>query len=166
MPRRGKGSSSSSIRRAAITEAPSRLSSGRHSLQPVAMSVATSVHRKRPSIHLPQWATRSISSQPASLTSPQPLNVRTGVRRCTALRALGGRRQPLPGLVFRTGASNRSIVALLIVSSFSLTSRSRARWPWRSKDSSSSGSSACKRLPQSRSLASHSGTSASITSGP
>jgi hypothetical protein len=50
------------------------------------------------------------------------LNVRTGVRRCTALRALGGRRQQLPGLVFRTVMSRRSIVALLIVSSFSLTS--------------------------------------------
>ena len=104
MPRREKGNSSSSMRRAAITEAPSRLSSGRHSLQPVAISVATRDQRNRPSIHLPQWATRSISSQPASFTSPQPLNVRTGVRRCTALRALGGRRQPLPGLIFRTGA--------------------------------------------------------------
>ncbi len=50
MPRRGKGSSSSSICKAAITEVSSRLSSGRHSLQPVAMSVATRVHRNRPYI--------------------------------------------------------------------------------------------------------------------
>ena len=84
----------------------------------------------------------------------------------TALRARGGRRQPLAGLLLRTGASSRSIVALLIVSSFSLTAGSRARWPWRSSDSTSSGSRAARRLPQSRSLASHSGTRASTTSGP
>ncbi len=94
MPSRWKGSSSTSIRRAAITEAVSRLSSGRHSLQPVAMSEATRVQRNRASIHLPQFATRSISSQPASFSSPQPLNC-TGVRCCTALVFRTGGEQPI-----------------------------------------------------------------------
>ena len=127
-----KGSSSSSRPSAAITEAPSRLSSGRQSLQPVALSVATSVQRKQPSIHLPRWSTGSISSQPALFTFPQPLNVRTAVGRATALRACGGRRQPLPGMLLRAGASSWSIVALLMLIRFRLTTGSSSRWPGRS----------------------------------
>jgi hypothetical protein len=97
------------------------------------MSVAKRVQRKRPSIHLPQCATKSISIHPAEIASPQPLNVRTGVRRCTALRARGGRRQPLPWLSLRAGARRRSIVALLIVSNFCLTDNSKAKCPWLSR---------------------------------
>ena len=104
IPRRGKGSCCLSRWMAANTQAPSRVINGRLSLQLVAMSVATRVQMNRPLSRPPQWATKTISSQPRCLWSSQPFNARTCTLRRTPLWARGGRCHPSPSLLLRTGA--------------------------------------------------------------
>ena len=159
IPRRGKGTSSSSSRRAAITVVPSRPSSGRHSLQPV--------HRWPPGCRGsgPPSTCRSGPPDQSPASPPRSPSPSTGVRRATALRARGGRRQPFVRLLLRTGASRRSDRG---------AADRRRLLPHRQfrgqggrgapGDSTSSGNRAASRLPVAR--LQRRGTRASTTSGP
>ena len=62
---------------ASTTTPASRTSSGTHSVQPLAISVSTSVQTKLPAIDDPQCATRSASTKPGAGSCQSP-NVRTG----------------------------------------------------------------------------------------
>jgi hypothetical protein len=78
IPNSGKGRRSWARLRAATTASWPRWRSGRHSVQPVAISVRVRVQRNEPSVLVPQWATRSASMKPG-LVSFQSLKVRTGI---------------------------------------------------------------------------------------
>ncbi len=135
------------------------MSSGAHSVQPVAMSVSTSVCTKLPRAVGPLCATRSASKKPGA-GSCQSEKVRTGTLRRTAAEG-GVRRRGFPPASVRTSRSRRSIVAALIASTPIRTSGASRKWPCRSMASTSAGSSGRSRLPQTRSDASHNPISAS-----
>ncbi|WP_246529639.1 hypothetical protein [Microvirga zambiensis] len=61
-PSSGKGNSDRACWIAAITRPPSRVRTGTHSVQPVAISVRTMVWTKLPEDEVPEWATKSTST--------------------------------------------------------------------------------------------------------
>jgi len=65
---------------AATTRLPSRATSGRHSVHPVAISTIVSVWMNEPATLVPPCATMSISQKPGG-GLPQSLNVRIGTSR-------------------------------------------------------------------------------------
>ena len=76
IPRNGNGRAPRSRSTASTTTPASRTSSGTHSVQPLAISVSTSVQTKLPAIDDPQCATRSASTKPGAGSCQSP-NVRT-----------------------------------------------------------------------------------------
>src|SRR5262249_39888674 len=69
--------------RASMTKALLRATSGKHSVQPVAISVSTMVWTKLPAAEVPACATKSTSTKPGGGSVQSP-NVRTGTARRTA----------------------------------------------------------------------------------
>jgi hypothetical protein len=96
--------------------------------------------------------------------SPQSLNVRILTPRRMALVALE-RRRPDPAWA-RTPRNSRSMVEALTASRRLLTALSSMRWPCRSIAGTRTGSAAFRRLPQTRSEASQSTSSAARTAAP
>jgi len=163
-PHREKGRDSRSFVNASVIGAPSRTRSATHSVHPDATSVTVSVCAKLPLAFGPEWDTRSASTKPGT-GSFQSVKVRTGTRRRILVVFPEPRRwRRAPTLLGVT--SNRSMVAALAESNFVLTSWSRLRCPCRSSASRRVGMIALSRLPQTRSEASHSTTSASATASP
>ena len=65
---------------ASTTIEPSRVTKGRHSVQPVAISTIVRVWIKEPATNTPPWATMSTSQKPGAGLF-QSLNVRIGTSR-------------------------------------------------------------------------------------
>jgi hypothetical protein len=104
-------------------------------------------------------ATRSASQNPGG-GSRQSSKVRTGTSRRTADEKPARRRRP-PRAAMRTSLSIRSIVAALTASMRPRSASPRSNRPWRSKAGSRTGIIAFRRLPHTRSDASHKAISAS-----
>jgi hypothetical protein len=65
---------------ASTTSEPSRVTNGRHSVQPVAISTIVRVWMNEPATDVPPWATMSTSQKPGGGLF-QSLNVRIGTSR-------------------------------------------------------------------------------------
>lgn len=149
---------------AMITLPLSRVRTGMHSVQPVAMSVSTIVCTKLPDEDVPECATKSTSTKPGGGSFQSP-KVRTGTDRRTAELIPARRRWPQRATM-RTSVKSRSIVAGLTVSSLPRGASSRANRPCRSSAGNKTGINGLRRLEHSRSEASHNTISASRTSLP
>jgi len=139
----------------------SRNSSGRHSVQPLAISVKVNECAKLPAATSPECDTRSISMKPG-MGSFQSANVRIGTLRRSAVGSFRLRR--LLATV-RMSLNNRSIVAALMFSNFGRIAMVSVRWPLRSSAGTSIGNKALSRLPHTRSEASQSTINAVPRSG-
>ena len=79
-PRRSQGNRFCARLIASTTSEPSRVTNGRHSVQPVAISTIVSVWMNEPATDVPPCATMSTSQKPGG--GPfQSLNVRIGTSR-------------------------------------------------------------------------------------
>ena len=125
-----------------------------HSFQPLAMSVSVRVWTNSPSVLLPpQCSTMSISQNPGGGSS-QSAKLRTGMLRRIA-EPTPLRRLRCPSMCARAVAKTRSMVAALTSKPLVLMTGSRSRWPCRSMASTNIGINGFRRLPHTRSAASH-----------
>jgi hypothetical protein len=134
--------------------------------QPVATSTMLSVYRNGPAPLQPQWATRSISTNPGR-ASVQSANVRIAICRFSSVPALVVL-MPCRALVCsRSGLSARSIVAALIRATCVWTATRKSRSAWRRRNrSSSSRRNGARRLEQMPSVTSQHSRSNSTSAGP
>ena len=163
-PRSGKGKSFCAACSASSASAPARITTGTHSVQPVAMSISTSVWTKAPAALTPECATKSTSTNPGG-GSPQSPKVRTGPERRTAELNPARRLRPCAAAM-RVSDSSRSIVAGLTDRSAARRSASGASCPCRSSAGSRTGIIGARRFEHTWSDASHSRTKASFTAVP
>ncbi|WP_292465664.1 hypothetical protein [Mesorhizobium sp.] len=93
---------------AAMTRPLSRVRTGTHSVQPVAISVKTIVCKKLPDEELPEWATKSTSTYPGGGSFQSP-KVRTGTDRTHRRTESGATALPAASYSthFRTQAIHR-----------------------------------------------------------
>jgi hypothetical protein len=91
---------------ASTTSEPSRVTNGRHSVQPVATSTIVRVWMNEPATDVPPWATMSTSQKPGGGLF-QSLNLRIGTSRRIAEQNPERRRLPPLAAIFKGGYNSR-----------------------------------------------------------
>jgi hypothetical protein len=164
MPRIGNGKASTTCSSASKTHFWALLRTDRLTVHPVAMSVTVRVKQNSPDALSPSWPTRSISTNPGTVSS-HSAQVRTGICELNSDPGLVWLR-PRGISLARWLASRRSMVAALICINRAASSSVSSNSPSRRSSGTSTGSIGASRLPAgARSTAQHF-TRPAITRGP